>query len=47
LIIEQFARIHLVVDEDSRILCENFNKHLKAPIEYITAKGIAKGARIR
>ena len=37
----------LEVDEDGKIMCKNVKKHLKAPIEYVKANGIGKGAKIR
>ncbi|MFC1741007.1 methionine--tRNA ligase [Nanoarchaeota archaeon] len=45
--IEDFAKIKLEVDEEGKIICRNVNKLLKTPTEYVTAKGIAPGAKIR
>ena len=45
--IDEFAKISLVVDEEGKILCENFKKKLKTPIEFVTVKSIGAGARIR
>ncbi|MFH1668486.1 MAG: methionine--tRNA ligase [Candidatus Woesearchaeota archaeon] len=45
--IDDFAKLSLVVDEDGTVVCENFGKKLKTPLEYVVAKGIGKGSRIR
>jgi methionyl-tRNA synthetase len=45
--IGEFAKLSLVADSDGTILCENFGKKLKSPSEYVKAKGIAKGAKVR
>jgi methionyl-tRNA synthetase len=45
--ISEFQKISLVVDKEGKILCENFKKHLKTPVEYVVAKGVGAGAKIR
>lgn len=45
--IDEFAKITLSVDDDGKIVCENFKKLLKSPVEYVMAKGAGKGAKIR
>ena len=45
--IDDFARVRLSVGEDGHIVCENFKKRLKTPVEFVIAKGIGKGAKIR
>ncbi|MBW2996831.1 class I tRNA ligase family protein, partial [Candidatus Woesearchaeota archaeon] len=45
--IDEFAKIKLTVDEEGQIICENFKKKLKTAVEFVIAKGIGKGAKIR
>jgi methionyl-tRNA synthetase len=45
--ISEFGKISLVTDESHHVVCENFGKKLKTPFEYVVARNISKGARIR
>jgi methionyl-tRNA synthetase len=47
LTIDEFFKLSLVTDEDGTIIVENFKKKLKSPTEYVAAKGIGKGAKVR
>jgi methionyl-tRNA synthetase len=45
--ISEFGKISLVTDESHHIVCENFGRKLKTPFEYVVARNIGKGARVR
>jgi methionine--tRNA ligase beta chain len=45
--INQFFRVVLETDADGCIVCKNFSKKLKTPVEYVKAKGLGAGAKIR
>ncbi len=47
LTIDEFAKVVLSVDKDGYVICENFGKRLKTPVEYVRAKGVAAGSKIR
>jgi len=45
--IDEFAKVKLVSDANGNIICENFGKKLKTPVEYVTVKGLGAGAKVR
>lgn len=45
--INQFFRLVFGIDEDGNVVCENFSKKLKTPVEYVKTEGVGIGARIR
>jgi len=45
--VTEFFKLSLKVDEEEHIVVENFKKRLKAPTEYIIAKGMKPGAKVR
>ncbi|MBU2561755.1 MAG: methionine--tRNA ligase [Nanoarchaeota archaeon] len=47
LTVDEFFRLSLVVDEEGHVVCENFRKPLKTPLEFVVAKGIGAGAKVR
>ncbi len=47
LTIDEFFQLSLTVDEEGNVVCDNFKKRLKSPLEFIKAKGIGAGAKVR
>jgi len=47
LTIDEFFQLSFKVDEESHVLCENFKKRLKSPLEFVVAKGVSAGAKVR
>jgi methionyl-tRNA synthetase len=45
--IDEFGKLTLTTDDQDHIICENVSKKLKTPTEYVAAKGIGKGAKVR
>jgi len=45
--IKEFAKLSFVVDSEAHIVCGNFKKRLKTPVEFVTAKGVSAGAKVR
>ncbi|NQU78850.1 methionine--tRNA ligase, partial [Candidatus Woesearchaeota archaeon] len=45
--IEEFSKLSFMVNDEGNIVCKNFKKKLKSPLEYIIAKGISTGAKVR
>lgn len=45
--IDEFFRLSFVVDDGGHVVCENFRKRLKTPLEFVVAKGIGAGAKVR
>ncbi|MBN1544079.1 methionine--tRNA ligase [Candidatus Woesearchaeota archaeon] len=45
--VDEFFRLGLVVDDAGHVVCENFRKELKTPVEFVVAKGIGAGAKVR
>ena len=45
--IDEFFKLSFIIDDEGHVVCENFKKRLKTPVEFVTAKGIGAGAKVR
>ncbi len=45
--IDDFFRLSFVIDDEGHVVCRNFRKRLKTPVEFVVAKGMPAGARVR